>query len=114
MNAAELLELPHYDGRGRRVYWVFVQERNDKDPIKGHIVLADREQPGRGAWIRNQPGFMDLGVNLFVLTKEVHDWLWGNSYDYVLEYRWHGDKLGWHVGLPDKSSATLFKLSWGQ
>ncbi len=112
MNSAELLELPHYDGRGKRVYWVFLQERDDKDPVKGHIALAEREQPF-GSWIYDRPGFMDLGVNRFVLTNEVHEWLWGNNFDYTLEYRWHGSRVGWHIGLPDKSSATLFKLSWG-
>lgn len=112
-------DIPHYDGAGRLVYWVFIQERDDKDPIKGFITTLGREGPvdsrgnHLGPYIVDRPYFSDLGCNWFCLTDEIHDWLMEKECQYTLEFRWTYDRKGWHVGLYDKAIAALFKLSWG-
>lgn len=100
-------EIPLFDSIGRRVFWIFIQERDEKNPLTGFIrTKTNEDHPYR-------PAFRDMGMHLFTLEDEVHDWLVEQHFSYVLEYRWHENRLGWHIGLHDKASAALAKLTWG-
>ena len=70
MNQFDQLNIPHFDGAGRRVYWVYFApcDENDFNPGLGvHFVLAERERE-HGPWLLDRPYFKVDGLFVHLLV----------------------------------------------
>lgn len=106
--------IQHYDSAGRPVEWIYLHGKvaPERDCGEGRLVAAYT----RNEMMKNhpyRPYFSHEGY-YWTVSEPLYGWLCEQDCTYVIQWRWTYDRLGWYIGVHDKSKAALCKLTWSE